>query len=83
MKPALTMNGLRTRAQVQMIGIGQDDSGLEFLQKLMRHGLDRSGGSDRHEDRGFNLPVYGCEDSLTSVGGPVSRLDLKEIFRHI
>ena len=81
-KPALTMNGLGTRAQVQVIGVGQDDCGLEFLQKLMRHGLDRTGGADRHENRGLNLSMCGCEDPLTSMGLLVSSLDLKELLHN-
>ena len=79
MKPALTFNRLQTRSQVQVIGVGQNHIGLELFQKLMRHGLDSTSGPDRHEDRGLNLPVRGCEDSLTSMGLFVSSFNPKKI----
>src|SRR5215831_7338974 len=42
-----------------MVRVAQDHLGAEVGKLAGRHGLDRAGGSDRHEDRGLDRAVGG------------------------
>ena len=57
-----------TRAQVQMVGIPQDDLRARFLDPAWRYGFDRARRSDRHENRGGDVSMGGMQDSGTGPG---------------
>ena len=46
-------------AQVQVVGVAEDDLGTDLLQLFRQHPFDRALGADRHEGRCFN-PAPAC-----------------------
>ena len=56
---AQLLHQMMTRAQIKVIGVGQDDLGIDRQQVFRSHGLDRGICSHRHENRSFDLAV-GC-----------------------
>src|SRR5882672_2754309 len=38
-----------SRTQIQMIGVAQDDLGIQLFQSVLRYGLDGTGSSHRHK----------------------------------
>ena len=53
MKSAHLGQALRTRAQGQMQGVGEDSSNTHRTEKFGRHSLDGSIGSNGEKERGF------------------------------
>ena len=43
-------NGLVTGAQVEVLGVAEDDLCTEGFECVLGNGLDRAGGADGHED---------------------------------
>jgi hypothetical protein len=54
MQAAHALDGLVAGAQIQMIGVAEDDLRAEVFEDVLGHGLDGAGGADRHEDRSFD-----------------------------
>ncbi len=78
MQTTEALNAFVTRAEKQMIGIAQDDLGIQFIsQHARRQALDGALRADRHEDRGFNGTVCGVEEPGACAGGRTSGLDFK------
>ena len=66
-------NHIQSRSQIQVIGIAQNNLGLNILFQLVQmDSLHRSQCSHRHKDRGFNLSMVGCYQS-----GPCIRLRIR------
>src|SRR5262249_48418589 len=61
------------RAQVQMIGVAEDDLGADVLEIAMGDGLDRSAGAHRHEGRRLHDTVP--RPQLPATGRPFARGD--------
>ena len=61
-----------------MIGVAQDERGIDVLEMFGREGLDRRLRADRCEDRGDEVAVRGGENSR--AGAIISGGDLK--FEH-
>ena len=77
MKPTLTFDDLLSGAKIEMVRIGQDDLNIQIFQKLLGHGLDRTRGADRHEDRSFDLSSPGLQHPLTGMGFLISSQNSK------
>ena len=45
------------RPEIKMIGVAEDDLRAEFLENILRNGLNGSDGADRHEDGSFHDAV--------------------------
>ena len=56
-----------TGPQVKMVGVGEDDLGTYLFQFFRRHGLYRSAGTDRHEDRREHVAVRRVQDASSAV----------------
>ena len=63
--------------QVEVVGIAQNDAGVELFQILLGQGLDRGPGADRHEDRSLHRAVRGVEQAGASPGAAVLGDDFK------
>ncbi len=50
-----------TGAQIQMIGVGKDDGGIDLQQLLGSDSFNCCLSADRHEDRGGNFPMRSLE----------------------
>jgi hypothetical protein len=61
-------------AQPQVEGIAENDLGVDFLQFQRRHGLYRTIGADRHEDRGLALHRGSVSRGRGGFGQPLSVL---------
>src|SRR5690349_2734733 len=66
---------LDARAQVQVIGVIQQNLDTQLFQGVLRNAFDRAYSSHRHEDRGLHLAVGRKEASRS--GAPISGLDLE------
>ena len=61
-----------------MIGIAEDDLGVDFFNQLFRgESLDRPLRPDRHEDRRFYRTVSGVEDARARTRRRTLGSDLK------
>src|SRR5215470_11694969 len=56
-------DGLVTGPQKKMVGVPENDAGIEIFEHLLGDSLDRAGGPDRHEDRRFDLAMGGFNPS--------------------
>ena len=56
-EPAGAGDELVARPQVEVVGVGEDDSGVELEEVLLVEGFYRRPGAHGHEDRGFNGAV--------------------------
>ena len=65
MEPSQPADQLMSRAQVKMVGIGQDDLSSGLPQLFGSHRLHRRLGTDRHENRGIYRAMGGCQRSET------------------
>ena len=61
-------DGLVAGAQVEVIGVAENDLGAERFQRVLRDGFDRSLRADGHEDRGFDGLMRKTETSAASAG---------------
>jgi hypothetical protein len=55
--------------QIQMVGIGQDDLGIDRQKVFGGHGLDGRIGTHRHEYGGFNAAVESFQRAEPSPAG--------------
>jgi len=56
-------------AQEEMVGVAEDDAGLEIVpQVALAESLDCGLCSDRHENRGRDIAVRGVQDTGAGVG---------------
>jgi hypothetical protein len=63
---AKTADELVAGAQIEVIGVAEDDFRAERFQRVLRDGLDRAGGAYRHEDRG----LYGAVGQIKASTAP-------------
>ena len=54
MQAAHAADGFVTGAQVEVIGVAENDLGAERFNHVLRYGFDAAGRADRHEDRSFH-----------------------------
>ena len=88
---------LATRAEIQVVGIAEQDLGAGIGDLLRGEPLDRGLRAHRHEDRRANLPVGGLQDAEASgrrrigleqgehagkLGGRLARWQGKEVGWH-
>ena len=72
-----TLNDVHARAQVQVIGIAQNDLRLDVLAQLGHvNRLNSTHRSHRHENRGLNLTVVGSNESGAGTGAAGSGYEL-------
>ena len=64
-------------AQIQMIGVAQNDLGVHVGQHLRQHSFDRALRPDRHEDRRRHVAVRGRERPQAGAGMGVCGVYLK------
>ena len=60
-KAAALLDDVRSRLQVEVVGVGQHRLGLERGHRLREHRLDGRLGADRDERRGTDLTVRGAD----------------------
>ena len=65
MQSARLLHQLLARAQVQVVGVGQDDLRAAVLQLVGRHGLDAGLGAHGHEDGRFDHAVGRVQPAAT------------------
>src|SRR6516225_3776906 len=65
-------NQLVAWAQIEVIGVGQDDAGAQLFERFLRQALDRRGRADGHENRGFDCAMRSREEATA----PASRIAL-------
>jgi hypothetical protein len=66
---ACRLDDVKTRAQVKMIGVAEDDFSLDIiLQVFMIYALDSAHSANWHEYRGLNLSVVGGDDTASGRG---------------
>ena len=75
METAGGADDLAARAQVEVVGVAEQDLGAGLGDLLGREALDRGLGAHRHEDRRADLPVRGLQDA--EAGGR-RRIGLKQ-----
>ena len=68
-KPAGLFQNVDSRPEIQMIGITEDDLGPDHaFQFVLVYGLDRSGGTYRHEDRCLDSAVRRLDQAGPGFG---------------
>ena len=65
MQPRELVYGFVPRAQVQMIGIGENDASAQLFERLVAQALDGRLRAHRHEERRLNRPVRGVQNPET------------------
>ena len=68
-QPTHLLHQIRTGANIQVIGIAQNDLRTDLFDLRRRHPLDRGLCADRHEDRGLNRAMAGFEDTAAGRTG--------------
>jgi hypothetical protein len=69
MQAAGMLEHLRTRPQVQVVGVAEHDGRIEVVAQLAgMHGLHGTQGTHGHEHRGGDVPVVGVEHTGPGVG---------------
>ena len=75
--------GLQSGPQVQVIGIPEDDTGIDFLRQLtLRHGLYTSGRADGHEDRRRDSSVIGLDETCAGGSPGIGMLEVEAESGH-
>jgi len=64
-------DGFLPGTQPEVVGIAENDLGIEKAQFIGMQGLDRTLGAHRHEDRGFDCAVRGGESTAAGSGGGI------------
>ena len=78
MQPAQLADSLMPRAQIKMIGVGQQDLDAEILgQVALAEAFDRSLRPHRHEDRCLDGPVGRVEQPGAGAGVRALGYDLE------
>jgi len=54
-------NGLVSWAQVEMVGVAENDLSAEGFENILGDGFDGAGGANRHEDWSFDGSVREME----------------------
>ena len=68
MQSACRLDDFESRAQVEMVGVSQDDLGLYLLAQFFEmYTLYAAHSSHRHEDRSLDLSVVGGDDAGASI----------------
>ncbi len=62
-------DGVFAGAQMEVIGVIQNDLGVERLHVLGVQSLHGRGRADRHEDRRLDVAVFGMDDAGARAGG--------------
>jgi hypothetical protein len=71
-KSAGLLQYIQSRAEVQVIGIAEDNLCLHvILQVFMINPFHRTDGTDRHEDRGTDVPVIRMQHTAPGGGRKV------------
>ncbi len=71
MQATEALDALVTWPQVEVIGVAEDDAGIELEQVLLTQGLDGSPRAHGHEDRSFDGAVGGVQQAGTGAGSAV------------
>jgi hypothetical protein len=79
MQSAETSDHFEPRPHVQVVGISQNDLGLQFSQFSRTHGFDASLGADRHKCRSIDRAVRGIQSAKAGFGSRISF----EQFKHV
>ncbi len=56
-------------AEIEMVGVAEDDFCAERFERVLRDGFDGALRADGHEDRGFDGLVGEDETAATAAGG--------------
>jgi len=64
-------DGFLPGTEPEVVGITQNDFGVEKAQFIGMQGLDRTLGAHRHEDRGFDGAMRGGESTAAGLGGSI------------
>ncbi len=81
MKPPHVGHDLMTRAQVQVIGIIEDESKPKILHVIRFEPLDGTQRADWHEGRCFDLCMAGREQADAALGVPIGLLNV--VLHHL
>ena len=69
---------LKTRTQIEVVGVAENDFGVDILlQFMLMNGFDAASGADRHEDRRGNVAVVGAQQTGTGITLIVGSDELK------
>jgi hypothetical protein len=68
MQAAEAANGLVSGAEIEVIGVAENDFCAEGFERVLGDGLDGSGGADGHEDGGLDSAVRQMELGATAAG---------------
>ena len=75
MKTACLAKCVKSGAQIKMVGVAQDNLGLDLLTEFSEvNTLDRANRSYGHEDRGLDLSVVGGYQACTCIAAWVGML---------
>src|SRR5262245_11417792 len=66
----------------KMVSVSENDSRVEAFEHLLRDGLDRAGGPDRHEDGRLDLAVGGPDPSGARLRDRVFIFDFEKLIIH-
>lgn len=69
MQAAQIADEFMARAQVEMVGIREDDLGPELFERFLGQGFDRSLGAHGHEERGLDRAVRSGEAAAARASG--------------
>ena len=62
-------DGFVPGAQIEVVGVAENDLRAQRFEHVLGDGLDRSGRADRHEDRGFDGLMGQIEPRAAAAGG--------------
>src|SRR5580698_7106764 len=79
-QPAHAADGFVTGTQIEMVGIAEDNLGVERFEHVLRYGFDGAGGAHRHEYRGFDCLVR--QDELGSASASLGLVEQVELEGH-
>ena len=83
MKSTHFLDDVLTRTQPQVVGIAENDFGIEKAQFLGMKGLDRALGSDGHEYGGLDRAMSSGETTASGLGGGVGGEKLEHWLREV
>src|SRR5215510_34104 len=81
-QPAQLEDGFVAGPEKKVIGVSENDSRVEVFEHLLRDGLDRAGGPDRHEDGRLDLAVGGPDPSGARLRDRVFIFDFEKLIIH-
>ena len=62
-------DGFVAGAQIEVIGVAEDDFGAEGFERVLRDGFDGAGGADGHEDGRFDGGMGQSDATAAAAGG--------------